>query len=346
MNKDRILVVEDDFDIANMLRIYFQSQGYDITIAAFGKEALDLCQQQLPDVIVLNVMLPDIDGYEVCRRLQGNLYTRQAPIIFLTGLRERSDKITGLELGADHYLTKPCDVQELRLCVQNSIRRARMTNLSNPITGLPNGKQIEEQLQSLMSRDDWALLYIGVNHIDPFRDKEGFMAGDQVLRDLAHVLSEAVNEFGTPNDFVGHRGGDDFVVVSTRERGAILRKRIIARFDEIANSYYHFFDQENGCIALDGQQYPCMTLAVGLVSSAHGPFCDSLEITQVAAESRRAMRREKSTHELQRLIARVNGVRELLDTHQGEDEIAQFLMELAPSAQSVRYPNNTVSPRL
>ena len=322
MSKDRILVVEDDFDVSNMLRIYFQSQGYDVSIAARGKKALELCRQQLPDVIVLNVMLPDIGGYEICQRLQSNLYTRQVPIIFLTTRDERSDKIVGLELGADHYLTKPCDVQELHLCVQDSIRRARVSNLSNPVTGLPSNKQIEKQLQSLMRRDDWALLYIGVNHIDPFHDKEGFAAGDQVLRDLAHVLSEAVNEFGTSNDFVGHRGGDDFVVVSTQERGAIIRKRIIARFDEIASSHYYFFDRENACITLNGQQYPLMTLAVGMVSSAHGPFVDSWEITQVAAESRRAVRREKSARELQRLIARVNGPEELLDTHQGKDKLA------------------------
>ncbi len=287
MSKGRILVVEDDFDISNMLRIYFQSQGYDVTVAPRGEEALDLCRQQLPHVIVLDIMLPDIDGYEVCKRLRSNLRTSHVPIIFLTQKDERSDKIVGLELGADDYITKPFDIEELRLRVQGSIRRARTTNLSHPTTGLPSGKQIEEQLRALMRREDWALLYIGINYIDPFRDKEGFLAGDEVLRDLAQMLGETMDEYGTPNDFIGHRGGDDFVVVTTNEQGPIIRDRIAARFNESVGTHYNFIDREKKYITLDGKQHPLMSLAVGLVLPESGPFADIREITEVAAELRR-----------------------------------------------------------
>ena len=288
MSKGRILVVEDDFDISNMLRIYFQSQDYHVTVAPRGEEALELCRRQLPHVIVLDIMLPDIDGYEVCRRLRSNLRTSHVPIIFLTQKDERSDKIAGLELGADDYITKPFDIEELRLRVQGSIRRAQATNLSNPTTGLPSGKQIEEQLRNLMRRDDWALLYIGISYIDPFRDKEGFLAGDEVLRDLAKMLGETVDEFGTPDDFIGHRGGDDFVVTTSNERGPVIRDRIIARFNESVGTHYNFIDRENGYITVDGQRYPLMSLAVGMVSPEEGPFADIREITEVAAELRRA----------------------------------------------------------
>jgi PleD family two-component response regulator len=287
MSKGRILVVEDDFDISNMLRIYFQSQGYDVTVAPRGEEALDLCRQQLPHVIVLDIMLPDIDGYEVCQRLRSNLRTSHVPIIFLTQKDERSDKIAGLELGADDYITKPFDIEELRLRVQGSIRRAQNTNLSNPTTGLSSGKQIEEQLRSLMRRDDWALLYIGINYIDPFRDKEGFLAGDEVLRDLAQMLGETVDGYGTPNDFIGHRGGDDFVVITTSEQGPIVRDRIVARFNEGVGTHYNFIDRERKYITVDGKEYPLMSLAVGLVLPESGPFADIREITEVAAELRR-----------------------------------------------------------
>jgi PleD family two-component response regulator len=288
MSKGRILVVEDDFDISNMLRIYFQSQDYDVTVAARGEDGLELCRQQLPHVIVLDIMLPDIDGYEVCRRLRSNLRTSHVPIIFLTQKDERSDKIAGLELGADDYITKPFDIEELRLRVQGSIRRAQATNLSNPTTGLPSGKQIEEQLRNLMRQDDWTLLYIGINHIDPFRDKEGFLAADEVLRDLAQMLGETVDEFGTPNDFIGHRGGDDFVVITSSEYGPIIRDRVVARFNANVGTHYHFIDRDNHYITVDGQQHPLMSLAVGLVTPADGPFSDIREITEVAAEMRRA----------------------------------------------------------
>jgi PleD family two-component response regulator len=295
MSKGRILVVEDDFDISNMLRIYFESQDFEVTVASRGAEGLELTRQQLPHVIVLDIMLPDIDGYEVCRRLRSNLRTSHVPIIFLTQKDERSDRIAGLELGADDYITKPFDIEELRLRVQGSIRRAQTTNLSNPTTGLPSSKQIEDQLRNLMRRDDWALLYIGINHIDPFRDKEGFLAADEVLRDLAQTLGETVDEFGTADDFIGHRGGEDFIVITNSERGPVIRDRIVARFNAAVGRHYNFIDRENKYISLDGQRYPLMSLAVGVVTPEAGPFSDIREITEVAAELRRADERRESS---------------------------------------------------
>lgn len=287
MNKGRILVVEDDFDISNMLRIYFQSQDYEVTVASRGEDGLELCRQQLPHVIVLDIMLPDIDGYEVCRRLRSNLRTSHVPIIFLTQKDERSDRIAGLELGADDYITKPFDIEELRLRVQGSIRRAQATNLSNPTTGLPSSKQIEEQLRDLMRQDDWALLYVGINCIEPFRDKEGFLAADEVLRDLSQMLGETVDEFGTPDDFIGHRGGDDFIVITSGEQGPGIRDRIVARFNANVGTHYNFIDRDNQYITIDGKQHPLMSLSVGLITPADGPFSDIREITEVAAEFRR-----------------------------------------------------------
>ncbi len=124
MSKARLLIVEDDFDISNMLRIYFSGQEYDVDIAPRGSDALEKTRQQLPHLIVLDIMLPDIDGYEVCRRLRTQTRTRHIPVIFLTQKDERSDKLQGLELGADDYITKPFDIEELKLRVQNAIARA------------------------------------------------------------------------------------------------------------------------------------------------------------------------------------------------------------------------------
>src|SRR5210317_1934855 len=137
MEKGRILVVEDDPDISNLLRIYFDSQGYKVSVAPKGKDALQICRRDLPNVIVLDSQLPDIDGYEVCRRLRGNLRTSHIPILFLTQRDERSDKIAGLELGADDYITKPFDIEELKLRVEGAIRRSTREALTHPVTNLP-----------------------------------------------------------------------------------------------------------------------------------------------------------------------------------------------------------------
>lgn len=107
MGKSRLLVVEDDLDIGNMLKIYFGGLDFDVDIALRGAEALEKTRQVLPHLIVLDIMLPDIDGYEVCRNLRTNMRTSHIPVIFLTQKDERSDKLQGLELGADLYLVFP-----------------------------------------------------------------------------------------------------------------------------------------------------------------------------------------------------------------------------------------------
>ena len=290
MSNGRILVVEDDVDISNMLRIYFDSQGYEVWVAARGQEALDTCRRKLPNIIVLDIMLPDIDGYEVCRRLRGNLRTSHIPILFLTQRDERSDKIAGLELGADDYITKPFDIEELKWRVQNALRRATYESLTSPTTGLPSGKLIEEQLKNLMRRNGWAILYVGINDFEPFNEVQGFVAGDDVLRFVAMLMAEVVDELGTPNDFIGHVGGDDFIIITTVEKASVLRDQLIERFDAQVGTFYPFRDREQGYMVVqepDGTetQVSLMSLAIGVVPE--GSYADIREITEVAAAARR-----------------------------------------------------------
>ena len=292
MSKGRLLIVEDDFDISNMLRIYFDSQGYQTIVATKGQEGLEMCRRNLPNLVILDIMLPDIDGYEVCRQLRGNLRTSHIPIIFLTQKGERSSQITGLELGADDYITKPFDLQLLLLRVEGALRRAGWLSLTSPVTGLPSSKLIEDQLRKIMRREDWSVLYIGINHIDDFNDVYGFVAGDDVLRFAAMLLTEVVDEVGVGSEFIGHIGGDDFIIVSTPEASPEIRTRLVQRFDEEVETFYNFRDRERGYIEVDdgagrGQKVPLMSLAVGLVDHDAVPFADIREITEIAAEARR-----------------------------------------------------------
>ena len=290
MSKGLILVVEDDVDISNMLRIYFDSQGYDVWVAVRGQEALDICRRKLPNIIVLDIMLPDIDGYEVCQRLRNNLRTSHIPILFLTQKDDRSDKIAGLELGADDYITKPFDIEELRWRVQNVLKRAQYENLTNPTTGVPSSKLIEEQLKKLMRRNGWTILYIGINGFEPFKEVHGFVAGDDILRFVAIILTESVDELGTVNDFIGHIGGDDFILITTTEKAEALRQRLVKRFQAEVGTFYSFREKERGFMMVqdaDGNErkVPLMSLAVGVVPE--GPFTDIREITEAASTARR-----------------------------------------------------------
>ncbi len=292
MSEGRILVVEDDADISNMLQLYFKSQGYEVFVAPVGKDALDMTRQKMPNVIVLDIMLPDIDGYEVCRRLRTNLRTSHIPIIFLTQKDERSDRIRGLELGADDYITKPFDVEELRLRVRNTIKSAEVASLTSPSTGLASGRLIEEQLRELMGAEDWSILYIGIKGLDAFSEAYGFVASGDVLRFTGIVLNEAVDTFGTQDDFVGHIGGDDFLVISRASRAEALRDGIVRRFNKDVGTHYDFMTRMQGYLVTKDDEgneshSPLMSLAIGILTAEDGPFTDIREITEAAAEARR-----------------------------------------------------------
>jgi diguanylate cyclase (GGDEF)-like protein len=293
MSKGLLLIVEDDSDISTMLEIYFEAQGYDTVAVTRGEEALEICRRQLPNLVILDILLPDIDGYEVCRRLRGNLRTSHIPIIFLTQKDERSDQVAGLELGADDYITKPFDLQLLMLRVEGALRRAGWLSLTSPVTGLPSSKLIEEQLRQLIRRDGWAVLYVGVNHLEEFNDVYGFVAGDDVLRFAAMLISETVDKVGTGSEFIGHVGGDDFIIISTPEAAQKIKTELAERFGTEVGSFYNFKDRERGYIEIgSGEDGPhradLMTLAIGLVHHDSAPFADIREITEMAAEARRS----------------------------------------------------------
>jgi len=278
MSEGRLMIVEDDTDISNMLRIYFQSQDYDVAVAQRGEDALEMCRQQLPHIIVLDIMLPDMDGYDVCRSLRGNLRTSHIPIIFLTQKDERSDKIHGLELGADDYITKPFDLEELKLRVKNAMVRARYESLTNATTGLPSGRLIEDQLRQLVRRKDWGIAYVGIKGFGEFKDDYGFVAGEEVLRFAAMVIGRAVDHVGTPNDFIGHIGGDDFWIIATKDMIQTIVDDLGQRFDAEIGTHYDWKARQEGNL---------MTLTVGVVTVGDGPFYDIREITEAASNARR-----------------------------------------------------------
>jgi diguanylate cyclase (GGDEF)-like protein len=287
----RILVVEDDADISNMLDIYFSTKGYEVDVAPRGEQAMEKCRRNLPDLIVLDIMLPDMDGYAVCQQLRTTTRTSHIPIIFLTQKDERSDRIAGLELGADDYVTKPFDIEELQLRVKNAIKAHQRMNMTDPRTGLPGGRLIEEQLRRLMRSEDWTFVLAGVDNLAPFSDTYGFLARDEVLRHTAMMITQTLDEAGAIEDFVGHAGGDTFTIITDADDAAVNRIMNVlrSRFNQQIKTHYNFLDKEQGGIQLpDGTLTPLMTMSLGVVSSQQRDFADIREITEMAAEARRA----------------------------------------------------------
>jgi PleD family two-component response regulator len=244
--KPTLLIVEDDVDVAEMLTAYFRGQGYDARSVNWGEEAIQTCRSSRPDLVILDIRLPDIDGYEVARRLRGNQRTMGIPIIFLTEKRERLDRLKGLEVGADDYITKPFDIQELRLRVRNAMRRTSQSAITNPITGLAEGSLLDERLRECLESKDWALLIISIENLDDFREAYGFVASDDVQRAISLMIHNVIRGIGSANDFIGQLTPTDFVLVTTPANLQSLSERILSRLEESVDYFYPLEDRDKG----------------------------------------------------------------------------------------------------
>ena len=239
-----ILIIEDDLDIAGMLNDYFRAQGYDVSTANWGEDGIRFCELKQPDLIILDIRLPDIDGFEVARRLRDDRKTKEIPIIFLTEKRQRDDRLAGLKLGADDYVTKPFDFQELHLRVRNTLRRSRQTSLNNPITGLPEGRLIDEHLKMLTRKEEWGLLILHCKNLDYFREIYGFVASDDFLRALSLMLKEEAEESLMPSGFVGQLSHSDFLVIARSDQMILLRTKIQSRLEKSLSYFYRDQDHD------------------------------------------------------------------------------------------------------
>lgn len=242
--KAKILIVEDDLDIAEMLNAYFRVQGYEVFTVNWGEDGVRAAQTILPNLVILDIRLPDIDGFEVARRVRSDRRTHEIPIIFLTEKRDRLDRLQGFEVGADDYITKPFDVQELRLRVRNALKRVNQASLTNPVSGLPEGALVEEKLSDVVHKSGLSLLHISIQNLQAFRDSYGFVASDDVMRAISLMIQNTLKETGSPEDFLGHLSPSDFVIVLSPETLLPFQEKIKARLQQSLDYFYPLSDRE------------------------------------------------------------------------------------------------------
>ncbi|MDX1662700.1 MAG: response regulator [Candidatus Promineifilaceae bacterium] len=265
----KLFIVEDDVDLAEMLTAYFSSQGYEIESAELGERAITKINEQLPDLILLDVRLPDIDGYEVCRRLRSSRRTRHLPVIFLTERREREDRLAGLKLGAVDYITKPFDIQELRLRVRNALRRRGMQSLHNPVTGLPEGPLVQEQLEETLEEGGWGLVLVEMEGLSDFRDQYGFVAADDVARAVSLMLTNAMQTNGGTETFIGHPGQDAFLIITDEADAHTLAERCRLRLEPSVQYFYPAAARGEIASIPAAEQ---LNIRVGALTSADGSY--------------------------------------------------------------------------
>lgn len=299
--KRRLLLVDDD-PLIRQLVIRALKADYLIDEAASGLEALAKVQLHPPDLVLLDLMMPGMDGYEVCQALRQNSTTATVPIIMLTALDQVDSKVQGFRTGADDYITKPFDLQELRTRVETHLRRSARDQSASPLTGLPGNRTIEQTLAArIKTGDPMAVLYIDLTNFKAYNDVYGWLKGDQVIRLLATTLTAVVGEFGGASDFVGHVGGDDFVVISTPQSAATIAQQVINRFDAGIPEFYNEETRTRGYSVVKdrrGRLYhaPLATVAIAIVTDAHREFEHPTEIAEMAAEVKQYVKSRQGSH--------------------------------------------------
>lgn len=264
----RLLLVEDEPGTAEMLTTYFSSLGYEVSHAGWGQDALALASRLLPDLVILDIQLPDMDGYEVCSRLHAQTRTENVPVIFLTGRKERVDRLNGLELGAIDYITKPFDVQELRFRVRNALRRSGRETLLHPITGLPTSRLIEEELDLVAHNSDLSIIGITIKGMDLFSDAYGFVNHDDVLRAVALILRNTATEPSGADLFVGQLDLYQFLIVTrSGQDSCVTMDHLDQRLNEAASFFYPHRDWERGTRP-DGTEIPRMSFEIRLITAS------------------------------------------------------------------------------
>lgn len=244
--KPRILIVEDDPDVAEMLTTFFRAYNYHVFHAAWGEEGLRIAREELLSLIMLDIRLPDINGYDVCRQLRSQRRTQDVPILFLTEKRDRVDKLTGLELGVVDYITKPFDIQELQLRVRNAIQRASQQNLINPITELPDIHLTEEKLTALLTDGRvWAALVLEIHGLEKLREMYGFVAADDMLRAITMIARSSMREHGNDGDFLGHLAPEQLTILTTADKVGAIRYRAETRIRYSLETFYRSKDESD-----------------------------------------------------------------------------------------------------
>ena len=288
----RILIVDDDQDIARILRFRLQKKGYECLLAGNGLEALEVLDHSHPDLVLLDVMMPKMDGFTTCREIRKrNAWTR-IPVIMLTAKAGTADKVNGISEGADDYVVKPFEFEELLARIQMILRRTQENMSANPLTGLPGNQVITRQIeQRIAAGEMFAACYADLDHFKAYNDEYGFEAGDQVLKRVADVLSAVLRE--TPrSSFLGHIGGDDFFFLTDLQSYEPCCKEAIRRFDAVIPTHYSEEHRRQGYIEAISRQgekvrYPIMSMSIGVVTNSQRSFTDAMQVANLAAEMKK-----------------------------------------------------------
>lgn len=286
----KILVIDDEEDIRTAIQDFLETQEFEVVLAQNGKEGLAKLEKEQPDLVILDVELPDMSGYAVCQRIRSAASSRYTPVIMLTAHALEKEELHGLESGADDYLSKPFKPARLLARIETAIGRNERQLDANPLTHLPGNKEIFQEIQNRITHaPSFSVLYFDLNNFKSFNDRYGFVRGDQAIQLTGRILSEYFEASKSVNPFLGHIGGDDYVGIVNSHDPARLCEQIIARFNTQIVSLYDEEDRVRGKImSVDRRgnqmEFPIMGLGIAVVTNRQKKFQHPGEISLIAGE--------------------------------------------------------------
>lgn len=303
MKKPRILIVDDDADIRDILKITLSGEDYEVFEAGDGAEGLKTVQSKSLDLVILDYKMPYLDGIEVCRRIKKDILLRHMPVIMLTGKSELTDKVKGIDSGADDYIIKPFEPAELLARIRMILRRSERDLEANPLTRLPGNISIVNELQIRVEKNlPIAVGYVDLDKFKSYNDKYGFEHGDEVIRETARIIIMSINECGNSDDFIGHIGGDDLIFISSPDKADKVCQKIIEEFEKKVPEFYDPEDVKKGYIIAHDrkgqlQQIPLLSVSIGLVTNETRTITHIAQISEIGAELKEAAKRlERSNY--------------------------------------------------
>lgn len=248
----RLLIIEMDARLVETLCQHFQVEGYEIHSATTCQEGIALAQTVRPNLILLATRMPDTSGLDALRVLRDKPRTGHIPVMMLARHQEMVLQNKLLEEGAYDFIEKPLDLDILTLRVRNALRRAEREGLTEPRTGLPTGRLIQERTQGLDDELGWYRIDLTIADFTVFRDLYGFVTANEALRFAGNLIAQIVNEYGGADDFVGHvTGSEEFVIITTQADGPALSDALTTRVTQELESFYNFMERDQGYVEVE-----------------------------------------------------------------------------------------------
>lgn len=290
MFRKKILIIDDSELMVKLITDILQERNYRVVSASDGFHGLRKVTEEKPDLVLLDIVMPGMNGFEVCKILRENPVNNLMPIIMLTAQENEDDKLTGLELGADDYIIKPFNPRELLSRINNTFIRIDRNRWANPLTGLKGNLEIQAEINHRIATNKlFSVIYLDIDNFKAFNDVYGFPCGDRAIKVTADIITDNVHIYGSTDDFVGHIGGDDFIVVSDPGYADNLCENIIKDFDSKTPDLYTNGDRKNGYITTANRQgmltrYPIMSISIAVVTNEHRSIGNHIQIGEIAAE--------------------------------------------------------------